>query len=234
MLRLVQYSPAHSSFYILVGIGVTISISSLAPYIMASYSTSDSARQSESVSAAPSSLDERTTGEPNRDKPEDTKSYAVDIEKAVAASPAEEKLGAEQSEHLEQDPNIVDFDGPDDPARPENWPNSRKWTIVALLAAFTFVSPLASSMFAPGIPELLAEFNAPENLMASFVVSVFLLGYAFGPLVIAPMSELYGRQHIYTATLALFIIFTVACALSTNIPMLTAFRFFAGFAGSAP
>lgn len=156
--------------------------------------------------------------------------HAADTEKATMGW----KFDITQSEGTEIDPDIVDFDGPDDPAHPENWSKMRKWTIVALIAAFTFISPLASSMFAPAVPELLAEFDAPQNLLASFVVSVFLLGYAFGPLVIAPLSELYGRKHLYTIAIVLFVIFNVACALSTSLGMLTAFRFFAGVAGSAP
>ena len=53
--------------------------------------------------------------------------------------------------------------------------------------------PLASSMFAPGVPEVMTEFKSSNELLASFVVSVYVLGYAFGPLLIAPLSELYGR-----------------------------------------
>jgi hypothetical protein len=41
-------------------------------------------------------------------------------------------------------------------------------------------SPLASSMFAPGIPELMHEFKSTNVQLASFVVSVYVLGFAFG------------------------------------------------------
>lgn len=89
-------------------------------------------------------------------------------------------------------------------------------------------------MFAPGIPEVMTEFKSTNVELASFVVSIYILGYAFGPLVIAPMSELYGRLWVYHVCNLGFIIFTIACAVASDINMLTAFRFFEGLFGSAP
>ena len=88
-------------------------------------------------------------------------------------------------------------------------------------------------MFAPGIPQVLRDFESDSTLLGSFVVSVYVLGYASGPAVIAPLSELFGRQLVYNVTNALFIIFTVACAVASNLNMLIGFRFLEGVAGSA-
>jgi hypothetical protein len=133
-----------------------------------------------------------------------------------------------------RDPNLVDWDGPDDPANPQNWAASRKWGIIAALGAVTLITPLASSFFAPGVPQVLRTFHETSNTIATFVVSVYILGFAIGPLIIAPMSELYGRHHLYNICNLLFVIFNIACALSKSMGMLIAFRFFAGCAGSAP
>lgn len=96
------------------------------------------------------------------------------------------------------------------------------------------LSPLASSMFTPGIPKVLEEFHSHNLELSSFVVSVYVLGYAFGPLVIAPLSEMYGRLVIYHTCNIFFVIMTIACAVSSNFNMLIAFRFFEGTFGSAP
>ena len=45
-------------------------------------------------------------------------------------------------------------------------------------------------MFAPGVPQMMEEFHSTNLELASFVVSIYVLGYAFGPLVVAPISEL--------------------------------------------
>lgn len=89
-------------------------------------------------------------------------------------------------------------------------------------------------MFAPGVPELMKSFHLTNTQLSSFVVSVYLLGYVFGPLIIAPLSEMYGRRVIYTACNLLYVIFTIACALAPEIGSLIVFRFFAGCAGSCP
>lgn len=89
-------------------------------------------------------------------------------------------------------------------------------------------------MFAPGVPQVMRDFKSDNIYLASFVVSVYLLGYSFGPLLIAPLSEIYGRAPLYTSCNFLFTIFNVACALAPNMAALIVFRLFAGLAGSCP
>lgn len=101
-------------------------------------------------------------------------------------------------------------------------------------ARLTSFRPLASSMFAPGIPAVMSEFHSTNTQLASFVVSVYVLGYAFGPLLIAPLSELYGRLIVYHVCNVMFVIMTVACAVSSNLNMLVGFRFLEGTFGSCP
>lgn len=89
-------------------------------------------------------------------------------------------------------------------------------------------------MFAPGVPDIMREFETSNRNVATFVVSVYVLGFAFGPLVAAPLSEIYGRAIIFNISNVLFLIMTIVTALSQNMPMLIIFRFLMGFCGSAP
>ncbi|KAJ5921439.1 hypothetical protein N7466_009765 [Penicillium verhagenii] len=89
-------------------------------------------------------------------------------------------------------------------------------------------------MFTPGVSEVMAEFNTSSSMLGSFVVSVFLLGYCFGPFFIAPLSEIFGRVPLYHTCNFLFLIFTVACAVSQSMPQLIVFRLLAGMAGVCP
>ncbi|CAK7210137.1 hypothetical protein SBRCBS47491_000669 [Sporothrix bragantina] len=120
-----------------------------------------------------------------------------------------------------------------DSENPQNWTSRRKWSIITMLSFITFLTPLASSMLAPGVPQLLAEFGDTSDTDATFVVSIFVLGFAFGPLVIAPMSEIYGRLIVYHICNSLFVVFTILCAIAKDINALLAYRFCAGFAGVA-
>ncbi|RSL49539.1 hypothetical protein CEP54_012399 [Fusarium duplospermum] len=120
-----------------------------------------------------------------------------------------------------------------DPDNPLNWSTGRKWSIIGILSFITFLTPLASAIMAPGVPLIMAEFETSNDEVATFMVSVFVLGFAFGPLLMAPLSELYGRTPVYHVCNTLFIIFSIGCALSQNIGMLIAFRFLSGFVGVA-
>lgn len=164
-----------------------------------------------------------------------------DLEKGepevVAAATTTIKDGTtttEKPSEADADPNIVDFDGPDDPLNALNWPTRRKISNLVILSAMTFLTPLASSMFAPGVPELMRDFGSDSDLLATFVVSSFILGFAFGPLIIAPLSELYGRVVVYHVCNVGYIAFTLACAFAPNMGAMIAFRFFQGCWGVAP
>lgn len=76
----------------------------------------------------------------------------------------------------EKDANLVDWDGPDDPEKPLNWSKKRKWTNMMLIAALTLLTPFASSMFAPGIPQMMEGFHSSSATLASFAVSIYVLG----------------------------------------------------------
>ncbi|KAJ7727748.1 putative bicyclomycin resistance protein [Mycena metata] len=133
-----------------------------------------------------------------------------------------------------KDPNVVDWDGPDDPANPLNWPGWKTGINCLLISMSTFVTPLASSMFAPGVPTVMEDFQSDNDLLAAFVVSVYVLGFAAGPMAIAPLSEIYGRVPVYHVCNVGFIAFLVACALAPSLNSLIAFRFLCGLFGSCP
>ncbi|KAI8623048.1 major facilitator superfamily domain-containing protein [Xylariaceae sp. FL1651] len=160
----------------------------------------------------------------------DTLSEVPRMEKSAVSKDGEK--------HLTDHPNldnsdIVGWDSDNDAQNPMNWSATRKWGNVALLSFLSFLTPFGSSAFAPGVPEIMAEFHSDSSLEATFVVSIYILGFAVGPLIVAPLSEMYGRVWIYNVTNILFLIFTIAAALSANMGQLIAFRLFMGIAGSA-
>lgn len=133
-----------------------------------------------------------------------------------------------------KDPLIIDWDGPNDPENPLNWSKGKKTIAIFTLSMLTLVTPLASSMFAPGVPSVLQDFHTDSQILAEFVVSVYILGFAVGPLLISPLSEVYGRYPVYVITYFLFLVFTIACAVASNMGMLIAFRFLSGCFGVTP
>jgi multidrug resistance protein len=64
--------------------------------------------------------------------------------------------------------------------------------------------------------------------------SLFVLGFAVGPLLWAPLSELFGRQVLFFGTYAALTAFNAGAAGAQNIETLLILRFFAGAFGSSP
>lgn len=89
-------------------------------------------------------------------------------------------------------------------------------------------------MFAPGAAELAKEFHITSSTVVTLTVSIYLCGFAIGPMVIAPLSELYGRLVIYHICNVIYIGFIIGCALGKDTAMFLVFRFLAGCASSGP
>ena len=127
---------------------------------------------------------------------------------------------------------IVGWDSQDDPTMPLNFPQRKKWLIIGLLSAITLLTPFASSILAPGISSLNREFGNTNSIVGTMTVSVYLLGYVIGPLFLAPLSELYGRQPVLGAANVFFCLWQIGCALAPSIESLIVFRFLAGIGGA--
>jgi multidrug resistance protein len=84
-----------------------------------------------------------------------------------------------------------------------------------------------------GIEGIITQFDMSQEVV-TLGLSVFVLGFALGPLIFAPLSELYGRQVLYFATFGAFTCFNVGCVTAQNIWSLIILRFFAGSFGSSP
>jgi multidrug resistance protein len=136
--------------------------------------------------------------------------------------------------HSSLDPNLVTWDGKDDPRNPLNWSKKNKWVATVLVSSFTFISPVASTMVAPALPDIAEEFEITSKVEDVLIMSIFLLAYAVGPFVLGPLSEMYGRVVVLQAANMVYLIFNTACGFAQNKQQMLAFRFLSGLGGSAP
>ncbi|KAM0173769.1 hypothetical protein ACHAPC_010266 [Botrytis cinerea] len=132
----------------------------------------------------------------------------------------------------EQDPFVVEFI-PGDRRNPMNFPMLKKWTITILLAFATLAVSFVSSAYSGGVKEIIETFNVGSEVV-TLGVSLFVLGFAIGPLIWAPLSELYGRQVLFCGTYAMLTIFNAGAAGAQNMQTLLIMRFIAGSFGSSP
>jgi len=132
----------------------------------------------------------------------------------------------------EEDPYVVEYIE-NDPRNPMLFSQTKKWLITMLVAVATLAVAFVSSAYSGGIAQVLAQFSIGDEV-ATLGISLFVLGFAIGPLLWAPMSELYGRQVLFIGTYAMLTAFNAGAAGSQNIQTLLILRFFAGAFGSSP
>jgi hypothetical protein len=76
-----------------------------------------------------------------------------------------------------KDPNMVDWDGPDDPQYPRNWSFGRKWAAIAVVSSFVLITPIASSMTAPALPQISRDLGITNEVVSQMSLSIFVLAY---------------------------------------------------------
>lgn len=138
--------------------------------------------------------------------------------------------GERNSYQDEEEPQQITF-SKDDDDDPKQWRNSKKMLNVFIIAFMAILSPLASSMFTPGISQIADDLNAPEESIIATTTG-FVIFMGIGPLVLAPLSETFGRRWVYIISFSIFTILQVPTALSPNAGTLIALRAVAGFFGS--
>ncbi|KAI0055615.1 MFS polyamine transporter [Artomyces pyxidatus] len=133
-----------------------------------------------------------------------------------------------------EDVLIVDWDGHNDPENPLNWTFKQKWSAIAIVSSFTFISPVCSSMVAPASGVIAKQFGITSSVVTAMITSIFVLAYAIGPLFLGPLSEIYGRSRVLQIANLWFLVWNLACGFTQNTGQLISFRFLAGLGGSAP
>ena len=146
---------------------------------------------------------------------------------------AEEQQIPEQSDSAPPilDPYLVTWDGPNDATNPKNWTLRRKWLVTIVVSTHTFISTVSTSIVAPALITLAPDLHIHSSFTASLTLSIFLLAYGFGPFLIGPLSEVYGRVTVLQLANMFYLVFNTACGFSQSAGQLIAFRFLAGIGG---
>ena len=160
--------------------------------------------------------------------------HSTERDLEAARLPAANTDNDSENAPKEADPNLVTWDGPQDPANPKNWPTKTKWTYTIAVSVFTFISPVSSSMIAPALAKVGQELHVHTQIEVELVLSIFILAYAVGPLFFGPASELYGRVRVLQASNLWYLVWNLACGFARNEAEIFVFRFLAGIGGSAP
>ncbi|KAK6212570.1 hypothetical protein LQW54_005155 [Pestalotiopsis sp. IQ-011] len=128
------------------------------------------------------------------------------------------------------DKNLVTFDPEGDAENPLDWPSTYKWSIVGLLAFMAFTVTFTCISVVPVANRIVADLDDGRASKSASVllVTIWELGEAAGPLLIAPLSEMYGRYPVMNVCNVGFILTTLLAVLSENSTMFIAARALTG------
>jgi MFS family permease len=119
-----------------------------------------------------------------------------------------------------------------DPRDPMHFPSSRKWVFTMISALTLFIVTLASSGYTGGIPSLMQQLEVSQEL-AIAGVSLYVVGFAVGPIFWGPFSEVAGRQLTHFTSYFIFAAFNGGVTAAQNIETVLVCRFLAGSFGAA-
>jgi MFS family permease len=151
----------------------------------------------------------------------------------VESAREQQEKPVEKGTPNDKDPNLVDWDGPNDPENPQNFSNLRKWIITLTMSSMTMWITFASSVFSTATLVTAKEFNVSTEVMV-LGTSLVVFGFALGPLCWAPLSELYGRRIPLFSGYAIFAIFQIPVAVAQNLETIMICRFLMGVFGCSP
>lgn len=128
---------------------------------------------------------------------------------------------------------LVSWYGDDDPENPQNFTFARKVLVTICICVLTFSVYGGSSIVTPGIPGVMAEFDVGLT-KGTMLLSVFVMGYAVGPLFLGPPSDMptIGRSIPYWVSMLCLVLFNVGAARAQSYGTLVAMRLLSGIAGS--
>ncbi|RCK58145.1 Efflux pump vrtL [Candida viswanathii] len=134
------------------------------------------------------------------------------------------------------DPELITWNGTQDPEDPRNWAPRTKMILLGFVSLYAFVAPMSSSMLSPAMSYIAHDFGITSPIVKSMVVSIQILAWAFGPLIIAPLSEhdYIGRKIVLDVSCWMSFAFNLGCAFSRTTAQMMVCRFVGGLFGCVP
>lgn len=84
---------------------------------------------------------------------------------------------------LQRDEFLVEWQGPSDKGNPQNLPIWRKWLITMTLALLVLTTTFSSAVFSVAANVISQEYGVPVETAVFGGTSLFMLGFAVGPII---------------------------------------------------
>ena len=135
-----------------------------------------------------------------------------------------------RSDDIPDDVQLVEWDGPNDPDNPFNWPKSRKILLTVVVLLGTLITLLNGTAITVAYEEINHEFGISDASFPNsyWPVTSWTIGGGVFILFLLPIMEDVGVRWGYLISYAVFFIFVIPSAVCKNFATLVVVRFFAG------
>ncbi|AOF89577.1 drug resistance transporter, Bcr/CflA subfamily protein [Sinorhizobium sp. RAC02] len=108
-----------------------------------------------------------------------------------------------------------------------------KIEFIALMALLMALNALAIDIMLPGLQEIGASLGVENENHRQYVISAYLIGFAFAQLLYGPVSDRFGRRAPMFFGLAVYIVSSLAVVFVPSFAGLLALRFVQGIGSAA-
>lgn len=174
-----------------------------------------------------------------RDEPVFPDEYVVETRSGLVPQTTLERVRSQASAVTARDPDLEKAEKNEfvtftvgDPEHPYNWSRLYRWYITMVASSLVVCVAYGSSIVTGGLGLIEDKYHVSLEV-AILTCSIMVCGFAVGPLLWSPLSEIIGRRPVYIISLALYVIFNIPCALAPNIGGLLVCRFLCGVFSSS-
>ena len=107
-----------------------------------------------------------------------------------------------------------------------------RWIKTLYITILCSIGYVATDIYLPSLPAIAREFAVGEKEVQA-TLAIYLLSFAFTPLLFGPLSDHFGRKKVIVTGLTITLFATIGCALSSSISMLILFRLGQGVGAGA-
>lgn len=108
-----------------------------------------------------------------------------------------------------------------------------KIEFIALMAFLMALNALAIDIMLPGLQQIGASLGVENENHRQYVISAYLIGFAFAQLLYGPISDRFGRRMPMFVGLAIYVVSSLMAILVPSFAALLALRFIQGIGSAA-
>ncbi|MCQ4629552.1 multidrug effflux MFS transporter [Shinella sp. CPCC 100929] len=108
-----------------------------------------------------------------------------------------------------------------------------KIEFIALMALLMALNALAIDIMLPGLQEIGASLGVENENHRQYVISAYLIGFAFAQLLYGPISDRFGRRAPMFFGLGVYVVSSLAAIFVPSFAALLALRFIQGIGSAA-